>query len=54
MQPDDSTLADLALAQVPLPENSKYEMLLFHAQQAVEKSLKALLIIHGVDVPQGS
>jgi HEPN domain-containing protein len=48
MPPEDSTLAeatlwmeyaaaDLALAQVPLPENSKHEMLLFHARQAVEK-----------------
>ena len=62
MPPDNSTLAevslwleyaeaDLALAQVPLPEKSKYEMLLFHAQQAVEKALKAILIIHGIEVP---
>ncbi len=42
----------LRLAKVPLPAQSKYEMLLFHAQQAVEKALKAVLIIHGIEVPR--
>lgn len=29
-------IADMAVATMPLPERSKYEMLLFHAQQADE------------------
>jgi HEPN domain-containing protein len=33
---------DLALARVPLPEGAFYEDLCFHAQQAAEKSLKAV------------
>ena len=36
--------ADLALAQVPLPAGGLYELLCFHAQQAAEKSLKAVLM----------
>lgn len=63
MPPDDSTLeeallwleyaiADLAVARMPLPAQSKYEMLLFHAQQAAEKALKAVLIRLGIDFPR--
>jgi len=63
MPPDDAVLneallwleyavADLALAKVPLPTQSKYEMLLFHAQQAVEKALKAVLVSQEIDVPR--
>ena len=44
--------ADLALARVPLPADGLYELLCFHAQQAVEKSLKAVLIHHGVEPPR--
>ncbi|HOF89224.1 MAG TPA: HEPN domain-containing protein [Armatimonadota bacterium] len=44
-------LADLAIARMPLPEHSKYEMLLFHAQQAVEKSLKAILVLRQIEFP---
>ena len=43
---------DLALAQVPLPENSFYEMLCFHAQQAVEKAVKAVLIVNNISYPK--
>ena len=44
--------ADLALAQVPLPEASFYELLCFHAQQAAEKSIKAVLIHRGIAFPK--
>lgn len=44
--------ADLALAQVPLPAGGLYELLCFHAQQAAEKSLKAVLIHHGIEPPR--
>ena len=43
---------DLALAQVSLPEDSFYEMLCFHAQQAVEKAVKAVLIINNISYPK--
>ena len=33
---------DLVLARAPLPEGAFYEDLCFHAQQAAEKSLKAV------------
>jgi HEPN domain-containing protein len=36
--------SDLALANVPLPQDVLYSELCFHAQQAVEKCLKAVLI----------
>lgn len=39
--------ADLAIALGPLPEGAIYELLCFHAQQAVEKSIKAVLLHHG-------
>jgi HEPN domain-containing protein len=44
--------ADLALARVPLPVGGLYELLCFHAQQAAEKSLKAVLIHHGIVPPR--
>ena len=44
--------ADLALAQVPLPAGGLYELLCFHAQQAAEKSLKAVLIHHSIELPR--
>lgn len=44
--------ADIALARVELPEGSFYEYLCFHAQQAAEKSLKAVLTHIGVEFPK--
>jgi HEPN domain-containing protein len=41
--------ADLALARVPLSKDGMYELLCSHAQQAAEKSLKAVLIHYGVE-----
>ncbi len=41
--------SDLALASVPLPQGALYNELCFHAQQAVEKSLKAVLVRYGVE-----
>ncbi len=43
--------ADLALAKAPLPTGAMYEHLCFHAQQAVEKGLKAVLLKRGVEFP---
>ena len=43
--------ADLAFAGVPLPEGGMLEQLCFHAQQAVEKALKSVLISRGIDPP---
>ena len=62
MPPDDSRVdsptrwlenarADLALALVALPPGGMYEHLCFHTQQAAEKSLKAVLISCGIDIP---
>ena len=44
--------ADLALAGVPLPAKGMYEQLSFHAQQAVEKAIKAVLVSQGIDFPK--
>lgn len=38
---------DLALARAPLPVGAFYEDLCFHAQQAAEKALKAVYLVHG-------
>lgn len=46
-----SARADLAIARVELPEEGMYEQLCFHAQQAVEKSIKAFLLHLGIDFP---
>jgi HEPN domain-containing protein len=43
--------ADLAIAKVPLPPGGMYEQLCFHAQQAAEKSIKAVLLNLGVNFP---
>jgi len=43
--------ADLALARVQLPSGGLYEHLCFHAQQAAEKSIKAVLLAKGIDFP---
>ena len=44
--------ADLALATSPLPRDGLYSTLCFHAQQAVEKSVKAVLVFRGIDFPK--
>ena len=44
--------SDLALACGRLRKGILAEDLCFHAQQAVEKSLKAVLISHGIDFPR--
>lgn len=41
--------SDLMLASIPLPQGVLYNELCFHAQQAVEKSLKAVLIHYGIE-----
>jgi HEPN domain-containing protein len=43
--------AELALASAPLPPGAVRESLCFHAQQAAEKALKAVLIACGVPFP---
>lgn len=43
--------ADLALAQMTRQKRIAPEILAFHAQQAVEKALKALLVRHQVEFP---
>ena len=43
--------ADLNLARMPLPEGTMHEQLCFHAQQAAEKALKAVLVSLGSDFP---
>jgi HEPN domain-containing protein len=45
-------LSDLALARIEAPESVLTEALCFHAQQATEKALKALLVAHGKGVPR--
>ena len=47
----ENARADLALARIPLPPGVFYEHLCFHAQQAVEKSVKAVLLAFEVDFP---
>jgi len=47
----DNARADLSLARIPLPEGVQYEQLCFHAQQAAEKSLKAVLLECHIDAP---
>jgi HEPN domain-containing protein len=44
--------SDLALAKAPQPVGVLLEMLCFHAQQAAEKSIKAVLIGQGIVPPR--
>ena len=44
--------SDLALSRTRKTPAVLYEHLCFHAQQASEKSLKALLVAHGIKVPR--
>ncbi len=41
--------SDLSLASIALPQGVLYSELCFHAQQAAEKSIKAVLIQHGIE-----
>ncbi len=41
----------LALASVPPPPGVPLALLCFHAQQAAEKALKAVLVFHDAEVP---
>ncbi len=43
---------DLALARVQLGPKVMKELLCFHAQQAAEKAIKAVLIGHGIEPPR--
>jgi HEPN domain-containing protein len=43
--------ADLHMARGPAGEDDLYELLCFHAQQAAEKALKAILVRRGVEFP---
>ena len=47
----ENARADLALAQAGLPPGALYEHLCFHAQQAAEKGLKAVLLQRGIEFP---
>ncbi|MCP4452385.1 MAG: HEPN domain-containing protein [Planctomycetes bacterium] len=44
--------SDLALAKIPPPEDVMLEGLCFHAQQAAEKALKALLVSLNLEFPR--
>ena len=44
--------ADLALARSPVGPDDLFELHCFHAQQAVEKSLKAILLKRGLRIPR--
>jgi len=44
--------SDLALAEGGGPQYVLLETLCFHAQQAVEKSIKAVLVHHGIAFPK--
>ena len=41
--------SDLSLASITLPRDVLYNELCFHAQQAVEKSIKAVLVHHRIE-----
>ena len=44
--------SDLALARIEPPPGVRLEALCFHAQQAAEKALKALLIARRIEFPR--
>ena len=44
--------SDLALASMRKTKRLLYEHLCFHAQQAAEKAVKAVLVHHGIRVPR--
>jgi HEPN domain-containing protein len=41
--------SDLAYAAAPVPSGGLYNVPCFHAQQAVEKSIKAVLVLRGIE-----
>ncbi len=41
--------SDLSLAAIPLPQGVLYNELCFHAQQAAEKAIKAVLVHCGIE-----
>ena len=43
---------DMQKLILPLPEKGMYEQLSFHAQQAVEKAIKAVLVSQGIVFPK--
>jgi HEPN domain-containing protein len=47
----ETAKADMAIAGIPLPPGGMFEQLCFHAQQAAEKSIKAVLLHLGIDFP---
>jgi HEPN domain-containing protein len=47
----ENAQADIALAGVPLPPGGLHEHLCFHAHQAAEKSLKAVLLLRQIEFP---
>ncbi|HHJ06811.1 MAG TPA: HEPN domain-containing protein [Anaerolineae bacterium] len=44
--------SDLKLAQMPAPAGVLLENLCFHAQQAAEKAIKAVLVAYGISIPK--
>lgn len=44
--------SDLELARISKPQNVLFETLCFHAQQAAEKAIKALLIAKKITFPK--
>ena len=44
--------SDLSLSRMPKTRSILYQHLCFHAQQAAEKALKAVLVAHGVRFPK--
>lgn len=47
-----NALGDLTLARLKKTRGMLYEHLCFHAQQAAEKALKAVLLAHGLTFPR--
>ena len=44
--------SDLAYARMPLPPEGMFEQACFHAQQAAEKAIKAVLVHAGIEFPK--
>jgi len=44
--------SDLAYAQIPRPPEVLLEALCFNTQQAAEKAIKAVLVLHGIGFPK--
>ena len=44
--------SDLALGSVKKTKRIRYEHLCFHAQQAAEKAIKAVMLSRGADIPR--